>query len=110
LGIGRRHVSTSQWLRNDCGLGGRFGHGISLAGEVGWLTILTIEEADGCEGVHTAANFFEGLAGSLLTDGADKEERKSDARYRCADSRGSRSRIRDDVAQHSDLMSLGVPR
>jgi hypothetical protein len=76
----------------------RFGHGISLAGEVGWLTILTIEEADGCEGVHTAANFFEGLAGSLLTDGADKEERKSDARYRCADSRGSRSRIRDDVA------------
>jgi len=110
LGIGRRHVSTSQWLRNDCGLGGRFGHGISLAGEVGWLTILTIEEADGCEGVHTAANFFEGLAGSLLTDGADKQERKSDARYRCADSRGSRSRIRDDVAQHSDLMSLGVPR
>jgi len=56
------------------------------------------------------ANFFERLVESLLTDGADKEERKSDARYRCADSGGSRSRIRDDVAQHSDLMSLGVPR
>ena len=84
----------------------RFGHGISLAGEVGWLTILTIEEADGCEGVHTAANFFEGLAGSLLTDGADKEERKSDARYRCADSRGSRSRIRDDFARRSGMISL----
>jgi DNA invertase Pin-like site-specific DNA recombinase len=27
-----------------------------------------------------------------------------------ADSGGSRPRIRDDVAQHSDLMSLGVPR
>jgi Transposase IS66 family len=27
-----------------------------------------------------------------------------------ADSGGSRSRIRDDVARHSDLMSLGVPR
>jgi transposase len=27
-----------------------------------------------------------------------------------ADSGGSRSRIRDDVAHHSDLMSLGVPR
>src|SRR5215813_9297462 len=27
-----------------------------------------------------------------------------------ADSRGSRPRIRDDVAHHSDLMSLGVPR
>ena len=36
----------------------RFGHGISLAGEVGWLTILTIEEADGCEGVHTAGELF----------------------------------------------------
>ena len=91
-------------------MGSVVGSAISLAGEVGWLTILTIEEADGCEGVHTAAIFFEGLAESLLTDGADKEERKSDARYRCADSRGSRSRIRDDVAQHSDLMSLGVPR
>jgi hypothetical protein len=27
-----------------------------------------------------------------------------------ADSGGSRPRIRDDVAHHSDLMSLGVPR
>jgi hypothetical protein len=27
-----------------------------------------------------------------------------------ADSGGSRPRIRDDVAQHSDLISLGVPR
>jgi hypothetical protein len=27
-----------------------------------------------------------------------------------ADSEGSRPRIRDDVAQHSDLISLGVPR
>jgi hypothetical protein len=27
-----------------------------------------------------------------------------------ADSGGSRPRIRDDVAQHSDLMSLGIPR
>jgi hypothetical protein len=26
-----------------------------------------------------------------------------------ADSGGSRPRIRDDVAQHSDLISLGVP-
>ena len=30
--------------------------------------------------------------------------------FNCADSEGSRSRIRDDVAQHSDLISLGVPR
>jgi hypothetical protein len=29
---------------------------------------------------------------------------------RAAESEGSRSRIRDDVAHHSDLMSLGVPR
>ena len=29
---------------------------------------------------------------------------------RAADSEGSRSRIRDDVAHHSDLMSLGIPR
>jgi hypothetical protein len=29
---------------------------------------------------------------------------------RIADSEGCRSRIRDDVAHHSDLMSLGVPR
>ena len=28
----------------------------------------------------------------------------------CADSGGSRPRIRDDVAHHSDLISLGVPR
>ena len=28
----------------------------------------------------------------------------------CADSGGSRPRIRDDVAQHSDLISLGIPR
>jgi hypothetical protein len=27
-----------------------------------------------------------------------------------ADSGGSRPRIRDDLAQHSDLISLGVPR
>jgi putative transposase len=27
-----------------------------------------------------------------------------------ADSGGSRPRIRDDVAQHSDLISLGIPR
>jgi hypothetical protein len=27
-----------------------------------------------------------------------------------ADSGGSRPRIRDDVAHHSDLISLGVPR
>ena len=27
-----------------------------------------------------------------------------------AESGGSRSRIRDDIAHHSDLMSLGVPR
>ena len=30
--------------------------------------------------------------------------------YDVADSGGSRPRIRDDVAQHSDLISLGVPR
>jgi hypothetical protein len=30
--------------------------------------------------------------------------------YLGADSGGSRPRIRDDVAQHSDLISLGVPR
>jgi hypothetical protein len=29
---------------------------------------------------------------------------------RCADSGGNRPRIRDDVAQHSDLISLAVPR
>jgi len=29
---------------------------------------------------------------------------------RLADSGGSRPRIRDDVAHHSDLISLGVPR
>jgi len=29
---------------------------------------------------------------------------------RIADSGGSRPRIRDDLARHSDLMSLGVPR
>jgi hypothetical protein len=27
-----------------------------------------------------------------------------------ADSGGSRPRIRDDVAHHSDLISLGIPR
>jgi hypothetical protein len=30
--------------------------------------------------------------------------------YLSADSGGSRPRIRDDVAHHSDLMSPGVPR
>ena len=34
----------------------------------------------------------------------------SPAMERGADSGGSRPRIRDDVAHHSDLMSLGVPR
>ena len=52
------------------------------------------------------ANFFERLVESLLTDGADKEERKSDARYRCADSRGSRSAFRDDFARRSGMISL----
>jgi len=37
-------------------------------------------------------------------------DEKSQIQALDAESEGSRSRIRDDLAHHSDLMSLGVPR
>jgi hypothetical protein len=43
-------------------------------------------------------------------DGVDALRRHQRARETVADSGGSRPRIRDDVAHHSDLISLGVPR
>jgi hypothetical protein len=49
---------------------------------------------------------FAVIAGAYALFEYIKRERSNEA----ADSEGSRPRIRDDVAQHSDLISLGVPR
>src|ERR1700719_199864 len=50
---------------------------------------------------------FAGEFETFLTVGAGQPQY---AETGAADSGGSRPRIRDDVAHHSDLISLGVPR
>jgi hypothetical protein len=57
----------------------------------------TIHSTSGSSGSVSMARFAKVTASSTSTS-------------ETADSGGSRPRIRDDVAQHSDLMSLGVPR
>jgi hypothetical protein len=68
-----------------------------------------------CQITHSAISVRTNDGPAVLlycnhTTHAIHRPRNAGTQFRCADSGGSRPRIRDDVAQHSDLMSLGVPR